>query len=573
MCLLKSCNRFHSPPGSDSNDPLKKLRRFSRSSVRTRWRKLAQPWRSKWRTANFELQIAKRTHSLRIPFYWTARRQRAKCSAIANLSDLNMFASIFIPHFHVQALVRNEPELLAKAVAVVDGNPPVLKVFGVNDAALKAGVELGMPRLKVEHFFNVVVRQRSSAQAASAHAALLDCANAFSPRVEDTAADAVVIDLEGLERLFGSYHQIAAQIYDQTILVGLHPHVAVASNPDAAIHAARGFEGILVVPRGTERERFAELPLELLSSNSDFLETLHRWGIRTFGSFAKLPRTKVAERLGQEGAHLHKLSSGELSRPLNPYKESLRFEETMELDHAILLLEPLTFVLSRLLEQICRRLRVRNRSTHEIQVTLDLDERSAPAHERVLRLPLPICDPRLLVKLLMLDLESHPPKAGVVRVRVEAIPTRPRTVQNGLFVPLAPEPEKLELTLARIANFVGQENVGYPVLLDTHRPDAFRVERFCAAEPHSGSNRDNTSASRVPLRKQEGWTRPKENAAKHPLKGADGVVAHKQSSEMRSGRWCVSDHPAAREQKHSLAAAPPVPGGERCSHNVAAPPP
>ena len=110
--------------------------------------------------------------------------------------------------------------------------------------------------------------------------------------MEDTAADTVVIDLEGLERLFGSYHQIAAQIYDQTILVGLQPHIAVASNPDAAIHAARGFEGILVVPHGTERERFTELPLEVLSANSDFLETLHRWGIRTFGAFAKLPRKK-----------------------------------------------------------------------------------------------------------------------------------------------------------------------------------------------------------------------------------------------------------------------------------------
>src|SRR5215475_1310448 len=98
-----------------------------------------------------------------------------------------MFASIFIPHFHVQALVRSEPELLGKAVAVVDGTPPLLKVFGANDAALQAGVELGMAKLKVEHFFDAVVRQRSIAQENSAHSALLDCANAFSPRVEDTA--------------------------------------------------------------------------------------------------------------------------------------------------------------------------------------------------------------------------------------------------------------------------------------------------------------------------------------------------------------------------------------------------
>ena len=150
----------------------------------------------------------------------------------------------------------------------------------------------------------------------------------------------------------------------------------------------------------------------------------------------------------------------------------------MELDHAIALLEPLTFVLSRLLEQICKRLRIRNRATHEIRVTLDLDERNSEPHQRILRLPLPVCDAKLLLKLLMLDLESHPPKSAVTKVHVEAIPTRPRTVQNGLFTPLAPEPEKLELTLARIAHIVGKDNVGSPGPLDTHRRDAFRMQAF-----------------------------------------------------------------------------------------------
>src|SRR5262245_23916113 len=34
---------------------------------------------------------------------------------------------------------------------------------------------------------------------------------------------------------------------------------------------------------------------------------------------------------------------------------------------------------------------------------------------------------------------------------------------------------------------------------------------------------------------------------------------------MLSGRLLVSHHPAARDQKQSLASAPPVPGGELCS--------
>jgi protein ImuB len=47
-----------------------------------------------------------------------------------------------------------------------------------------------------------------------------------------------------------------------------------------------------------------------------------------------------------------------------------------------------------------------------------------------------------------------------------------------LFLPPSPEPEKLELTLARIAGIVGENKVGSLQLLDTHRPEAFRMHRF-----------------------------------------------------------------------------------------------
>jgi hypothetical protein len=97
---------------------------------------------------------------------------------------------------------------------------------------------------------------------------------------------------------------------------------------------------------------------------------------------------------------------------------------------------------------------------------------------RVLNLPLPVRNSRLLTKLLILDLEAHAPACAIKRIEVEAIPAKPRVVQNGLFVPLSPEPEKLELTLARLKAVVGEENVGSPEILDTHRPDAFSLKKF-----------------------------------------------------------------------------------------------
>jgi protein ImuB len=255
----------------------------------------------------------------------------------------------------------------------------------------------------------------------------------------------------------------------------------VAANAEAAICAARGFGGISVLNRGTEAARLRDLPLTVLSPPPEILETFERWGIRTLGAFAKLPAVQVSERLGQEGVKLHKLAQGTGVRPLVPHAGAVRFVEVMELDYEITTIEPLTFILSRMLDGICARMRSRNLATHEVRLALG-------AYTRVLNLPLPVRNPRLLTKLLILDLEAHPPGAPIRRVEVEAIPANPRTVQNGLFVPLSPEPEKLELTLARLKAVVGEENVGAPEVLDTHRPDAFQMKQFGISRGLNGLN-------------------------------------------------------------------------------------
>jgi protein ImuB len=117
---------------------------------------------------------------------------------------------------------------------------------------------------------------------------------------------------------------------------------------------------------------------------------------------------------------------------------------------------------------------------------LHLDLKLEKAHyERTLRLPFPMRDRKGLLKLLLLDLETHPPATEVIAVTLRATPAPPRTLQQGLFLPAAPEPEKLEITLARIARLVGAEHVGSPEILDTHRPDAFRMVKFRLPAPSS----------------------------------------------------------------------------------------
>jgi protein ImuB len=304
---------------------------------------------------------------------------------------------------------------------------------------------------------------------------LLRLAQEFSPLVERTAADTVTLDVEGLERIHGLPQQLAAALVRRAVDRGLQASVAIAANPDAAVHAARGFTGVSVIPYGDEAKYLGGLPLTLLDPTPEMLETLDRWGIRRLRDLAALPELGLAERLGPEGLRLHKLARGAGDRPLVPIEEPLHFSEEVELEYPVKLLEPLLFVLSRMLNGLCARLIARGLATHELRLRLKLERDGE--HARTLRLPVPMLDIKVFLKLLQLDLSAHPPPAPVMKVWLEAEPVKPRAAQNGLFIPIAPEPEKLEVTLARLRALAGEDKVGSPELLDTHRPGAFRMKR------------------------------------------------------------------------------------------------
>ena len=113
-------------------------------------------------------------------------------------------------------------------------------------------------------FKGAVLRQRSPAQEISAHCALLDVAHAFTPRVEDTTPDTLLLDLAGLGRLYGSAAAMVGDLASRVARISVEANIAVAANPDAAMHAARGFAGTTVIPVGEEAHRLGVLPVQIL---------------------------------------------------------------------------------------------------------------------------------------------------------------------------------------------------------------------------------------------------------------------------------------------------------------------
>src|SRR4051812_40941891 len=77
----------------------------------------------------------------------------------------------------------------------------------------------------------------------------VECARGFSPHIEENPPDTVIFDVRGLESLYGPPEALAREIERR---IGVPASIAIASNPDAALHAAHGIRGVTVIAPGKE---------------------------------------------------------------------------------------------------------------------------------------------------------------------------------------------------------------------------------------------------------------------------------------------------------------------------------
>ena len=212
------------------------------------------------------------------------------------------------------------------------------------------------------------------------------------------------------------------------------------------------------------------------------ISVVKTWGIRTLGELAALPSADLAARLGRQGLVWQAIARGDDTRPLVPTRPEERFDATHDLEWPIDGLEPLSFVLTRLLEPLSTRLEARDRGAAALYIALRLVTREI--HARRLDLPSPLRDVRTLRTLALLDLESHPPGAAIDQVTITIDPTPGRVLQHTLFTRPHPTPEQLSTLLARLGALMGQDRIGAPVTVDSYRPGAFTMKPFAIEHDH-----------------------------------------------------------------------------------------
>jgi protein ImuB len=455
-----------------------------------------------------------------------------------------LYACVYAKEFPAQALLRLRAELRDKACVVMEGEPPVEVVCSLTRKARMLGLVRGMTRVEVDTFPALVVLARSAKEEAATRAVLLECAGAFSPRVEEKSGDGVflcVVDIAGTASLFGPPEMLARSLLARVRALGIMACIAVSGNFHAAIALAKGLSPrtpVKVVALGEESVVLAPLPLAVLEISESQAETFGLWGIRTLGMLAALPEKELIARMGQAGKRLRALARGEWPHLFQPVEPAFTLEERMELDSPVELLEALLFVVNAMLEQIVLRAKARVLALASVSITLRLE--GGGTHMRVVRPALPTNDRPMWVKLLHLDLEAHPPGAAILALELAAEPGDTSKVQMGLFSPQLPEPARLDVTLAQIRAIVGEEHVGRPVLTDTHQPGAFRMEPFRL--PTGGSSVVASDQMRSAMR----TLRPAEAVAvtvqsQRPkafvFRGRPYVVEHTYGPWLVSGDW------------------------------------
>jgi len=372
---------------------------------------------------------------------------------------------------------------------------------------------------------------------------LVRVAQSFSPRVE-VSGRLVLCDLHGVERLFGGPHDVADHMRRALVDAGA-VRLALAPTHTAASLLALGRPGVTVAATATEaRVALEPVPVATLAAWESggheapatvpagdvpsgwrhprdthqgpltrrhmrgrvqmgsgsrraidaarqdaqrALDVLRRWGIRTLAQLAALAADELAARLGTLGPRWQHAARGDDLAPLVPLVDDEPFDASLELEWPVEGLEPLSFVLGRVLEPLAERLERADRGAAVLTTELHLTTRDL--HTRTLQLPAPMRDAKTLRTLILLDLETHPPSAAIDRVVVRVEPTPGRIVQWSLIERAQPSPEQVSTLLARLSALMGESHVGAPALVDSWRPGAFQMTPF-------GTSREAASDSR-----------------------------------------------------------------------------
>lgn len=373
----------------------------------------------------------------------------------------------------------------------------------------------------------LVVRPRREAREQARLETIAEAALAFGPEVEVQPPGFVALEIArsraALAARAGRDHlddvTLGEALQRRIERLGHRARVVIADELDTArtLAAWRGPElGVEVIEPGRSVAVLSSLPLAALAWSDaredpegrfaakleEAVDVLEALGFHRVGDLLALEGHPLPARLEDAGPFLVRRARAEGRRPLRVHEPVSRIVESFELDRGTEDLEPLLFILRRLVAGVAARLQGRGQSTASVRLgwtyepglehAIEHDAIRPRSSRRTEHIDVPLARPTRNEVVLFDVLKESLRVPGFVRhLSLEANAVAPDLgVQLDLF---SRHPQKLEAAAALVSRLrarLGPEAVFTPRVRDVHRPEAaWRVEAFdidrALAEPHS----------------------------------------------------------------------------------------
>jgi protein ImuB len=381
-----------------------------------------------------------------------------------------MFAVVWFPDFALQTILRSEPFAKDAAVALLRETHQQSLIHQANSHARHAGVSPGNTVSQaIARCGSLQVRAPRPLAAQQARATVFAALYSITPMLEATAEDRYTLELQGIP----TDQQQARMLHLHGVLraSGFLARIGVARHIPWAHYAAKCATNVLRVE--DVRPFFDKVSLSLAIDEGPLLELLTTWGLHSLGDFARLPLQSVSRRLGSEGTQLWLDLHHPSPRLLKPMEPPESFEAWMEVETGLHSLEPLLFVIHRLLSQLCLQLSSAFQEAKVLCLELQLED--GTVYRRSFRLPEPTTRVERLRAVLHTHLEQLNTSSSIQAVGLRAVPAESKPRQQQLFRQHLHDPWKLSTTLHQLIGLVGSGNVGSPRLNNSHEPDSFEI--------------------------------------------------------------------------------------------------
>ncbi|MCL6504893.1 MAG: hypothetical protein K6T86_19620 [Pirellulales bacterium] len=357
----------------------------------------------------------------------------------------------------------------------------------------------------------------------------------FSPLVglvRGIPPEALLLDITGLEPLFGSEEGLARQLLHSLGRRGLTTCAAIADAPAAAwalarwqmwlppgsaccrvlssgeamasFQAPRGSHGfpatlgagegawrLVVAPPGRAADALAPLPLEALRLPSELLPTLRELGLVQVGELLALERAALGARFGQVLLARLDQALGQAGEVIVPCGPPPRFESRLAFETPIQQADLLRMALARQLTEVVEPLAARGQGVVELECRLRGERQEE--HRLCVRLFRPSVEVAHLLELVLLQLERLS-LCPLVSSEVRLVCGRPLEYRQHSLFDDGPrcQPNLLARLLERLASRLGLQGVVQLSLVPDAQPEsAWHAEAAVDISPWWGQQRQH----------------------------------------------------------------------------------